>query len=175
LTSYRIGARARAEHRQSGRQRDKAACRLSLREADAEAACQDFGNCHHRLEPIARSSLVSGKPAINKIHLLVVRRHVAKRLANPHCVCPLLNMPAWLCPRPPANRETAATEMVQPAEQQQQQPPQSVHQPTLQTNETSPQRGVFWLWQLGNPTAQHLAQLGASEHLNNCAQSANLL
>jgi len=84
-------------------------------------------------------------------------------------------MPAWLCPRPPANRETAATEMVQPAEQQQQQPPQSVHQPTLQTNETSPQRGVFWLWQLGNPTAQHLAQLGASEHLNNCAQSANLL
>ena len=113
LTSYRIGARARAEHRQSGRQRDKAACRLSLREADAEAACQDFGNCHHRLEPIARSSLVSGKPAMSKIHLLVV-------LANPHCVCPLLNMPAWLCPRPPANRETAATEMVQPAEQQQQ-------------------------------------------------------
>jgi len=83
-------------------------------------------------------------------------------------------MSAWLGP---ANRETAATETVQPAEQQrqQQQPPQSVHQPTLQTNETSPQRGVFWLWQWGNPTAQHLAQLGASEHLNNCAQSANLL
>jgi len=75
----------------------------------------------------------------------------------------------------PANRETAATEMVQPAEQQRQQPPQSVAQPTPQTNETSPQRGVFWLWRWGNPTAQHLTQLGASEHLNNCAQSANLL
>jgi len=81
-------------------------------------------------------------------------------------------MPALLCPRPPANRETAATEMVQPAEQQQ---PQSIDQPTPQTNETSPQRGVFRLLRLGNPMAQHLTQLGASEHSNNCAQSANLL
>ena len=81
-------------------------------------------------------------------------------------------MPALLCPRQPANRETVATEMVQSVEQQQ---PQSFAESAPLANDSSPQRGVFRLLRLGNPMAQHLTQLGASEDSNNYAQSANLL
>jgi hypothetical protein len=81
-----------------------------------------------------------------------------RKLTYPHRVRPLLNMPARLW-APLANRETGATERVQPAEE----PPSTAGSAPL-ANDSSPLFGLFG-W--GNPVAQHLTQLGASENLNN--------